>query len=642
MTKTVALYVIPIVTGLVIRFVGILFALPTLPMLLVALGVGFLLFEAGRQGYSHYFRFVEFGWRFTPRQKTYFLTSRLPAFLLFVLAVALVIFCSTTFLFHIRLSFAFYLSLLAGYLATRLSRAWFTAYIVRRGKNLRTQEEAKRLAEIEFSRPYPQKNPVQFGPISIPLSFLNKMLLILGVQGSGKSNFLRLIMQATLPLVAQGQGYKAICYDAKKNIVSIIAGIGKALGIDLRSRMKICHPFDARSVQWNLGSDCPDLKTAQTIAAVLIPPDTGQNRHFTDAARDLVVAILVGLIHDTRSGPGSLPDFGLYHLISIATSDEDLITFLEAHRDIPEVAHAASYLKGYPDNREAKSVFTSVLAYLNPFTSIAAAWSHATEKISLTEWVKKGDSILILPADQEAKYPLDCINRIFVERAKQLLLSAPDVPDDTVTTFLFCDEAVQLGALDIRPLLVAARSKGLACMIAYQDQEDYRDAQSSKEKGNVIAAMCKLHAIFKLISPATCEYAAQLAGGAVEIVETTAHDQRVDSTHAIHQGQFPEIPEPHPSTGLWGFYNLPFASFFGFIPGQKLSEMLMPRDPDYPDIVKRDPEHEWLKPLSDEERKRFRLPPRDKHKAEAQAEKPRYRYRTPDGTALEADPDLEK
>ena len=39
MTKTVALYVIPIVTGLVIRFVGILFALPTLPMLLVALGV---------------------------------------------------------------------------------------------------------------------------------------------------------------------------------------------------------------------------------------------------------------------------------------------------------------------------------------------------------------------------------------------------------------------------------------------------------------------------------------------------------------------------------------------------------------------------------------------------------------------------
>ena len=56
-------------------------------------------------------------------------------------------------------------------------------------------------------------------------------------------------MQSTLPLVAARQGFKAICYDAKKNIVSIIAGIGKALGIDLRSRMKILHPFDARSVQ---------------------------------------------------------------------------------------------------------------------------------------------------------------------------------------------------------------------------------------------------------------------------------------------------------------------------------------------------------------------------------------------------------
>jgi hypothetical protein len=566
----------------------------------------------------------------------------LGAVLLFVLAVALVIFCSTAFLFHKRLSFAFYLSLLAGYLATRLGSGWFTAYIVRRGKNLRTQEEADGLAQIEFSRPYPQTDPVQFGPISIPLSLLNKMLLILGVQGSGKSNLLRLIMQATLPLVAAGQGFKALCYDAKKNIVSIIAGIGKTLGIDLRSRMKILHPFDARSVQWNLGADCPDLKTAQTIAAVLIPPDTGQNRHFTDAARDVVVAIIVGLIHDTRSGPDCLPDFGLYHLISIATSDEDLIAFLEAHRDIPEVAHASAYLTGYPDNREAKSVFTSVLAYLNPFTSIAAAWSHATEKLSLTQWVKTGDSIVILPADQEAKYPLDCINRIFVERAKQLLLSAPDVPDDTVTSFLFFDEAVQLGALDIRPLLTAGRSKGLSCVIAYQDQEDFRDAQSSKEKGNVIAAMCKIHAIFKLISPATCQYAADLCGP-VEIVETTTLDQRSEGTHSVSQGQFQEIPEPHPSTGLWGFYNLPFASFFGFIPGQKLSEMLMPRDPDYPDIVRRDPEHEWLKPLTDDERKRFRLPPRDKHMAKAQAEKPRYRYRTPDGTALEPipDPDLE-
>jgi hypothetical protein len=607
MSKGLALYIIPALAFLLSRLLGVCQAFPSVPPLAIDLGFAFIAHEAGRQGYAHYFRFGEFGWRFTPRQQWHFLSRRLPLFLLFVLGVMVVLYFLADSVFPGRRSLTCGLTLLGGLLATQLGRLWFTAYVVRRGKQLHTQEEAHCLALEAFSRPYPQKQAVPFGPVRIPLSLLNMMVLILGVQGSGKSNFLRLIQQATLPLVGTGQGFKAVCYDAKKNMVSVISGIGKALGIDLLSRIKILHPFDARSVQWNLGADCPDLKTSQTIAAILIPPDSGQNRHFTDAARDLAVAVLVGLIHDTRPDPGSLPDFTLFLFIAIATSDEDLISFLASHRHIPEIARAAAYLKGYPTNREAKSVFTSLLAYLSPFMSIAAAWDRAAEKISLTDWVNKGESILVLPADQEAKHPLECLNRIFVERAKQLLLSVPDVPDETVTTFLFFDEAVQLGPLDLRPLLTTGRSKGLSCIIAYQDQEDLRDAQSSKEKGNVITAMCKLHAIFKLISPATCQYAAELAGP-VEIMETTAADSRAENTHAVSAGQFLEIPEPHPSTGLWGFYNLPFASFFGFIPGADLSRMLLPRDPECPDIHKRDPSDEWLRPLAMEERRRLHLP----------------------------------
>jgi hypothetical protein len=77
-----------------------------------------------------------------------------------------------------------------------------------------------------------------------------------------------------------------------------------------------------------------------------------------------------------------------------------------------------------------------------------------------------------------------------------------------------------------------------------------------------------------------------------------------------------------------------FASFPGFIPGYQAARKLLPASSDFPNFVPRDAKHEYLKPLTKEERKRFGLEANDEGQVSDPAKKPkptpvapRFRYK---------------
>jgi hypothetical protein len=231
---------------------------------------------------------------------------------------------------------------------------------------------------------------------------------------------------------------------------------------------------------------------------------------------------------------------------------------------------------------------------------------------------------MVLPRDYSCKDPLDALNRLIFTRATQLLLSQPDVPDDQVKTFVFLDEARNLGPLDLTPVLVEGRSRGVACTLAFVDMDGFRDAQGSENKGNEIAAMCSNVAVFKLKSPTTARYAADLFGRQ----EIEDYKGNVKEAYAVSPDQFQALPEPSRQTGAYGYFSTMFSSFPGFIPGYRADQDLLPPSQTFPNVVPRDTKHEYLTPLSAEERKRFGLPPRNdgKEKPKAPTDQSRYRY----------------
>jgi Type IV secretion-system coupling protein DNA-binding domain len=634
-TKTISVYLVPASLVITMRLVtSMAFGWDFLPSAALSLTFGAVFYMTGGNCYEMSFRFEEFGWQFSPDTRFRF-TGR---YLLFagvlLLALTLATFAALTVsrrMFGegpLPLVLALLAAPLVAWPLTAIAPRWFLAYTVRRGTKLLTQAEAEVASRVRLAD---DPHPVRFGPVFLRQGDLGKHTLALGKTGSFKSKFLRLMMQSTLPLVERGQGYRGLVYDAKQDICSYLVGMGIS-----PERLLIVNPFDERGLEWAYGVDCCDggVKTCQQLGYILLPEDNGHNRYFTDAARELIISSLLGLVECCPDG-----DFTFRHHICIAGDKEDLLAFLKAHRGTLEVERAITFLE---DPKTTPAILSTVLSRISRFAPIAAAWSVAQKRFSLKTWIEEANSVLVLPRDYSCKDPLDAMNRVLFTRATQLLLSQPDVPDDQVRTFKFVDEARNLGPLDLTPILTEGRSRGVAAVLAFVDMDGFRDAQGSENKGNEIAAMCSNVAVFKLKSPTTARYAADLFGKQ----EVEDHRGMVKEGYAVTPDQFQSLPEPSRQTGSYGYYSTMFASYPGFIPGYVAERDLLPPCSDFPNFVARDPKHQYLKPLTSEERTRFGLPARKGEQPTDSAQKPtgggpRFRYQTKGGTTLQAVSDPE-
>jgi hypothetical protein len=630
-TRFLSVYVLPVFVIVATRLVtSMLLGWGFFPSASLSLAFGAVFFMAGQRCYELSFRFEDFGWAFSPDARFRFAGR----YLLFAVGLLLVLaLATTTALFAsgrlfgkgpFPLVVALVAAPLAAWPLTALAPRWFLAFTVRRGTQLLTQREAERAARDRLAR---EPHPVGFGPTFLKQGDCAKQTLVLGKCGSFKSKSLRMMMQTTLPLVTSGEGYRGLVYDAKQDVASYLVGMGIP-----PEKCLIVNPFDERGLEWAYGVDCCDggVKTCQQIGYILLPEDNGHNRYFTDATRELLISTLIGLVECCPDG-----DFTFRQHICIAGDKKDLSEFLKAHRGTLEVERAITFLE---DPKTTPAIMSTVLSRINRFAPIAASWSAAPKRFSLKAWIEEANSVLVLPRDYSCKDPLDALNRVIFTRVTKILLSQPDVPDDVVGTFMFVDEARNLGPLDLTPILTEGRSKGVACVLAFQDIDGFRDAQGSDKKGNEIAAMCSNVAVFKLKSPTTAKYAADLFGW------QEVEDSRgtLKEGPAVNAAQFQNLPEPSPKTGSYGYYSTVFGSFPGHIPGHVAARDLMPASSEFPNFVERDPKHQYLKQLTAAERKRFGLSPRDGKQASEAAQMPklptggpRFRYQTKGGTTLQ-------
>ncbi|MBI3411397.1 MAG: type IV secretion system DNA-binding domain-containing protein [Planctomycetes bacterium] len=414
--------------------------------------------------------------------------------------------------------------------------------------------------------------------------------LVSGATGSGKTLTLRLLMQTVLPHIRERSDWRALVYDAKQDSHSLLSGMS------LSCRVLTMNPFDARSVAWDMAKDITTPATALQVASILIPKEEGQNRFFSDAARDLLAGVFIAFMN-------VLPEKWTFRDVVVVMRDEKrLRILLEGFQATSHLTH--QYLRDPRTSINIQSTIASHMAMLSP---IAALWSRK-KAISLTEWVD-GNFVLVLGNDESLRAPLDAVNRVIFQRLTELVLAQSE--SKTRRSWFFLDEVKEAGRLDgLSRLITKGRSKGVRVVLGFQDIKGLREVYG-ENAADELAGMCSNKAILRLDSEATAAWGAQLIGEAEQIEITRSHTQARESSNttteqiqtrsAVLASQILRLSIPE--NGLFhGYYITPA---IGVYPGRVFFRPLLLDPGKEPNFEKREPEEQYLPPWDGEDNERF-------------------------------------
>lgn len=404
-------------------------------------------------------------------------------------------------------------------------------------------------------------------------------IAIVGATGSGKTLLQRLLMQSVLPRIGQGADQRALIYDAKQDMLSLLAGMG------LRCPIVLLNPLDRRSAAWDMAQDVTSPAAALQAASLLFPKATNDaNPFFSDAARHLLYGVMVSFI---LSAPGR---WTLRQLLLILRSESLLKTVLSRY---PETQHLTQYCQ---HTATFQNILSTLLTRTAPYEIIAAAWDCSKTRISLRGWLSQ-ESILVLGNDEDNRTAIDTMNQLIFKRISELLLAQPEVPHGTDrATWLMLDEVRQAGRLEgLSALMTKARSKRVAVVLGLQDVNGMRDAYG-REVADELLGQCNTKAILRLNSPETAKWATEVVG-MTEFLETRRSTSRsrnfqvsgfhggsssgeslsnnIARRHLVLSSEFMDFPETSMENGLSGVFLSPVTGAFkDTLPGPWLRKHL--------------------------------------------------------------------
>jgi type IV secretory pathway TraG/TraD family ATPase VirD4 len=470
-----------------------------------------------------------------------------------------------------------------------------------RGRSLISYGEAsKRVAaktKTEAAGPF-------FGMLWLPERASTSHFLVCGTTGAGKTTVLRLLMQSVLPNVGTGDT-RALVYDAKQDTLSILHGMG------ITSRIVTLNPFDERCASWAIAKDVTSPAVAEQVASILIPDERGgSNPYFFQAARSLLTGVMIAFI---LKCPGK---WTLADVLNAMRSIETLKTILLG------TSHTSHLVERYFANeRTSNDVMSTLDTKLRPFQYVAAAWSRASESISLSEWLDD-QYVLVLGNDEETRSAIDAINQVIFKRLSELVIAQPE--SRTRRTWFILDELKEAGRLDgLTSLLTKGRSKGACVVLGFQDIEGLSVAYGDNRTAREIVGLCANKALLRTDSPMTAEWASSLFGSR-EVLEyrmtessgqskagkqtSTTQSEQLQKRETVLPSELMALPTSGPDNGLCGYYIIPeLGAYRADVEWKWIEANLAPIDTSVPNLVKRPSEHQYLSAWTSTDAQRLRL-----------------------------------
>lgn len=276
--------------------------------------------------------------------------------------------------------------------------------------------------------------------------------------------------------------------------------------------------------------------------------------------------------------------------------------------------HTADRLKYFEDSRTLANLLATLAAELAPFMPIAATWDHATNKVSLEDWVR-GEFVLVLGCEEAVRAPLDAINRAIFLRAVELILAQPDSP--TRRTWVFLDEVREAGRLSgLRSLLNKGKSKGACVVLGFQAIEGLWE-EYGRDAAEEIAGECNHKALLRVESPETAAWESRVVGE-FEQLELKKNQppgggppsltEDIARRASVLPSELMDLPMTNRANGLTGYFVSPVTGAYRHtILGSELDSSLMPADRSVPDYLPRPDAQQYLRGWDADDRTRLGL-----------------------------------
>ena len=409
---------------------------------------------------------------------------------------------------------------------------------------------------------------IKWGSYLLPPAAAPEHFLFVGSTGSGKSVLIKMLMRSVLADTASESGTaspsgtRAVIYDAKQEIVPFLHDLVPA------QRIQILHPFDKRGWAWDIAKDVTSLLAARQIATILVPESsqsTETEQFFIGAARELVLAAMIALMHSAKSKTWTLRDLLLLAL------DAGTLSQALAQCEIYTARRIRKQYLEEVDYRTKANIMTTLATKMSAYEPVAAAWHDTSQRLSIAEWSRSGN-FLVLGNDERARSSLDPINRALFQRICEEVLSFEEQKRQDATagrgrTWLILDEFREAGKLlGLRSLLNKGRSKGACVVLGCQDVEGVRAVYGPQEAGELLA-QCLHTVVLNIGNPETAQWASNLFGSEDTPVESLSvsragpyHEsdsEKLERKTLVTTRELLSMPRLNPQHGLSGYYKSP-------------------------------------------------------------------------------------
>ena len=462
----------------------------------------------------------------------------------------------------------------------------------------------KSLFHRKVQPPVVKRQPtIQFGIHKLPESEATSHFLSLAATGGGKTIIQRLMMQSVLADIGTGIDKRALVYDAKQDALPLLKAIVP------KADIVTIQPFDARGASWDLQHDVQEPRIAVELAFILIPREHESQPFFSDAARHLLYAVMLGFM--LRGCDWTLAD-----VIRALSKPNRLKRFLKQHRATRDVVP-----RYFHDERLLSNIFSTIATKLLAMECVAASWETADRKIALKDWVNS-ETILILGNSEISRAAIDAINQAIFLRIVQYVLAQSE--SFTRRTWFFIDELSEAGKLHgLISLLKKGRSKGACVSICCQSLAGLRDEKLyGTHLTEELLAQIGNRFYGRVECPESAETISRVFGDQ-EIDQyttsqtwgkesSTTRSQQIVVRRAVLPSEFMNVEPCTYENGLTAYYRTrTFGCVQGYISGAELFEgQLIPPAADVKEIMERPPLSQLLQPWTAQQAKRFGLEPK--------------------------------
>lgn len=383
---------------------------------------------------------------------------------------------------------------------------------------------------------------------NLPVTEVLKHLLILGASGAAKTKTIQLFLQSILPFVRANSNTpkQIIITDPKCEIVPYLA----ALGFNPEDEdVFLLHPFDARSVQLVISLLVKEPALARYFAALLITEDKNSTApYFTNAARDLAFAAIIGMNAASPDEPWSLRD-----LLCALSSRASIEAVTNNDPRASEIAQSI-----LSDEKHSAGVISTLSTKLGRYEEVAAlmASNPTTKTFSVQEFLKK-PGLLILGNDPVLKESLKPIVALVLKTLTDEMLRQTDTLENR--QFVILDEFRSHGKLEcIHDLLNMGRSKGVSAMIGIQSVEGVVELYQQAATDDLLS-QCAHKTFLRAGGPQTAEWAEKHFGKIRHMEQVVSESKSGNDTSWSVQYSLRERSLFLAST----FLDLPFAKVGG-------------------------------------------------------------------------------